>query len=301
MDDFARRKQRLLSGLVAEGGAASVLGEGDTSSARRQDAGGVDSRADKSLKGAIDALLVPICNLLNSHADYVTTSCCSGRISVYRHAQTASGKRIKSGGRLLFVSHEPVRLSDSDITLSDVLQGSRHYPSKKAETAREKHLQQQPVMSHTDLKLEPLILHVEASSPQAAVALLRAAVAAGLRESGISALGRRNLVALRGSERLEVPLAVQAATLPCELLAADGDAGVSADGEKVLVSPAHFKVLLHICNEKLMCNERQINRLRETLERHLKPQADPKAAFQEVRHKSSLPVCCIHPSKQKLQ
>ena len=38
---------------------------------------------DKSPKGFLDAPIVELVNLLNSHKDYVTTSSCSGRIVLY--------------------------------------------------------------------------------------------------------------------------------------------------------------------------------------------------------------------------
>ena len=41
---------------------------------------------DKSVKGFLDEKCIPICDLLNGHPDYVTTSSCSGRIALFHTA-----------------------------------------------------------------------------------------------------------------------------------------------------------------------------------------------------------------------
>jgi tRNA wybutosine-synthesizing protein 3 len=48
------------------------------------------SKIDKSPKGSVDEAIIPLIELLNRHDDYVTTSSCSGRVSVY-----CAGKGIK--------------------------------------------------------------------------------------------------------------------------------------------------------------------------------------------------------------
>lgn len=289
MEDFAKRKQRILKGLVHKGAGATpedLDRKVDVSNSSAV------SKPDKSLKGGIDALLVPICELLNSHPDYFTTSCCSGRITAYQQAHTATGKRVKSGGRLVFVSHDPVDLLEADQLLTDILGGSRHYPEKKASKDADREDAPATLM-HTDLKLEPVILHVEASTATAALVLLRAAIAAGLRESGISALGRRNLVAIRGSQRMEVPLTLGGAS-PAISVAGSGQpqgarethSAAQRGEEVVLVTREYFASLLFLCNEKLKCNERQITRLYEAFRKELGAQgvqASNTEEWEEVR------------------
>jgi tRNA wybutosine-synthesizing protein 3 len=46
---------------------------------------------DFSPKGSIDAPVVELVNFLNHLSDYVTTSSCSGRISVYRDENSTKG------------------------------------------------------------------------------------------------------------------------------------------------------------------------------------------------------------------
>src|SRR5581483_6891205 len=48
------------------------------------------SKIDKSPKGSVDEAILPLIELLNKHDDYVTTSSCSGRTSIY-----CAGKGIK--------------------------------------------------------------------------------------------------------------------------------------------------------------------------------------------------------------
>ncbi|OEH78555.1 kelch repeat-containing protein [Cyclospora cayetanensis] len=290
MEDFPKRKQRILRGLIPEGESPTSQ---ELACACDEGMGyleGNTPKQDKSLKGSVDALLVPICAYLNAHPEYVTTSCCSGRITAYQQAHTSDGKRVKSGGRLVFVSHEAVDLSAAERLLTEILEGSRHYPEKrtgKADTERsEKAL---PALSHTDLKLEPVILHVESATAPAALALLRAAIAAGLRESGILSLGKRNIVAIRGSQRLEAPLTLGlrgSLQLPGLPRSDEGADPADAEGEQLLVTSAYFSSLLLLCNEKLKCNERQIGRLYEVLRKNLSPEQilSPDAHdFQEVR------------------
>ncbi|KAL8437363.1 hypothetical protein ACSSS7_000958 [Eimeria intestinalis] len=269
-EEFAKRKSRVLKGLLPQDAADESAGP-DTALGVHKEAANI--RPDRSLKGAVDALLVPLCAFLNAHPDYVTTSCCSGRITAYQQAHAATGKRVKSGGRLVYVSHEPVDVRDSHRLLQEILQGCRHYPEKKTEkeTATGEAAAALPTLSHTDLKFEPLILHVEAATQAAALALLRVAVASGLRESGISALGKRNLVAIRGSQRMEAPLTLRASPALPDALGCTYTAqpGVTWHEETVLVTPAYFSSLLFLCNEKLKSNERQLNRLYEALQQEL--------------------------------
>ncbi|KAL8271463.1 hypothetical protein Esti_004664 [Eimeria stiedai] len=269
-EEFAKRKQRVLKGLLPQDAADKFLGP-DAAVRVQKEAANI--KPDRSLKGSVDALLVPLCELLNTHPDYVTTSCCSGRITAYQQARTATGKRVKSGGHLVYVSHEPVDVRVSDKLLQEILQGCRHYPEKKTEKEAARGEAAFPALSHTDLKFEPLILHVEAATQAAALVLLRVAVAAGLRESGISALGKRNLVAIRGSQRMEAPITLGVPSAPLGALGCTYTAqpGVFREEETVLVTPAYFSSLLFLCNEKLKCNERQLNRLYEALQQELAP------------------------------
>lgn len=111
---------------------------------------------DASPKGSIDTLILPLITRLNEHPDVVTTSSCSGRVSVFLEAAkrvpppvppapallpsvpsatavaaaaaTAANAGIGGkgdGGRWLFVAHDPVVIGGhaSDDELSNILFG----------------------------------------------------------------------------------------------------------------------------------------------------------------------------------
>jgi tRNA wybutosine-synthesizing protein 3 len=83
--------------------------------------------SDKSPKGSVDEGIRELIDEINGHEGLVTTSSCAGRISVF---QEGNGRTIgsdnegvdlgtslvvggKGGGKFLFVSHEPVSISDA--------------------------------------------------------------------------------------------------------------------------------------------------------------------------------------------
>src|SRR5437764_14316521 len=72
---FHTRKHLILTSLGNNDGNDS----GSSSSSNTN----TGAKSDKSPKGSIDELMLPLINLLNKHNDYVTTSSCSGRIAVY--------------------------------------------------------------------------------------------------------------------------------------------------------------------------------------------------------------------------
>jgi tRNA wybutosine-synthesizing protein 3 len=81
---------------------------------------------DGSPKGFIDTQIIPLINRLNEHGEVITTSSCSGRVSVFLEGvkkprarqsfveETDEGTGNASfggkgdGGKWLFVSHDPV-------------------------------------------------------------------------------------------------------------------------------------------------------------------------------------------------
>ena len=179
--------------------------------------------SDRSPKGSVDARCYPVMEYLNGEADYVTTSSCSGRVSLWQDAgehaggegapdrdeeaepeaeageeegeaatAAASGgasKKKSGGGGWLYVSHDL---------------------PEQAEVVR--------VFGEADLsrgvvwvKFEPYILHVQARTLEASTVLLRAGLAAGFRNSGIVVGGSAErpsyIVAFRHTAKLDCPLA----------------------------------------------------------------------------------------------
>ncbi|SCU90272.1 LANO_0D08174g1_1 [Lachancea nothofagi CBS 11611] len=153
---------------------------------------------DLSPKGTIDELCVPIMKLINSHKDMVTTSSCSGRLSVFVEGNKLHNDGLKSGGKgeggkWLFVTHDRDQVRNWDHRITE------------------------PVVYNTDLggapldsstryilyKYEPFILHVKCRDFQSASKLFNTAMSCGFRESGI---GSNNIVALRVNIKLDVPI-----------------------------------------------------------------------------------------------
>jgi tRNA wybutosine-synthesizing protein 3 len=81
----------------------------------------VSSAPDLSPKGFIDVQILPLISRLNVHEDVVTTSSCSGRVSVFVEGAKDTSNRVGGkgdGGKWLFVEHDPVDIagmSDSQI------------------------------------------------------------------------------------------------------------------------------------------------------------------------------------------
>lgn len=147
-------------------------------------------KLDKSPKGSIDAPIVALVHKINAHADFVTTSTCSGRISLFAHSATAAA--AETPGRWLFVSHALVELKEIHAALeADVLE-------KMAIDG----------LGEVMLKVEPAILHVQCRTLDDATELLRIATAYGFRESGIVlSSSQKVMLAVRTtSNMMEVPL-----------------------------------------------------------------------------------------------
>lgn len=133
---------------------------------------------DKSPKGGVDAPIVPLLDVLNSHPSYFTTSSCSGRVSILAHQRRPpsfdSGmvedekkpysKKKAGGGGWIFVSHDP---ADPEAVV-DLLFGER---AKAME-------------GELVFRFEPLIVAVECRDVAAAQALVSTAISCGFRESG---------------------------------------------------------------------------------------------------------------------
>ena len=129
--------------------------------------------------------LVEMVAALNRHHDYATTSSCGGRISFFHKDITSPGAaeiKMKRGAGLgiVFSSHDPVEESEATVL--------RGYPLDV------------PSLGILKLKMEPLILHVMCRNVKTGQGLVLAAIAAGLKRSGmiLSSKGHVNVVARGG-------------------------------------------------------------------------------------------------------
>lgn len=124
---------------------------------------------DFSPKGSIDEPVKDLVDFINSLPDLVTTSSCSGRIAVYTWTPSVTvddeAASNKGAGTWQYVNHGekgPLTVEALNECLASAWPGSSSY-----------------------LKVEPLILHVQAASIESARRLLSLCMRAGYRESGI--------------------------------------------------------------------------------------------------------------------
>ncbi|SPQ97174.1 tRNA(Phe) 7-[(3-amino-3-carboxypropyl)-4-demethylwyosine(37)-N(4)]-methyltransferase [Plasmodiophora brassicae] len=191
-------------------------------------------RGDKSPKGSIDDLVLPIMDVVNQCDDFVTTSSCSGRVAVYVDCDPEDvSRKVKKGGVWLFVSHDalPVddvvctifpRHSEGDGTLRFCVD---EYPDASA-----------PLVY---FKFEPFILHVASRSEQAAQAFLATSLRAGYGNSGIQKLN----VQVRDTLKLDVPIGTY-----------------SGDTISLFVSKPYIELLSRLANDKFRENVAKLDR-----------------------------------------
>ncbi|KAK6932305.1 hypothetical protein RJ641_001929 [Dillenia turbinata] len=156
---------------------------------------------DKSPKGTIDTPIIPLLKTLNSHSDFFTTSSCSGRISILSTpltTSTAKPNKKARGGSWLYITHE---LANPN-SVVNLLFNNKSSPSDQN--------------SELVFRFEPFILAVECRDVDSADNLVRIAISSGFRESGITGVGRRVIVGIRSSIRMEVPLGMEGGVMVTE-------------------------------------------------------------------------------------
>ncbi|KAF9380849.1 hypothetical protein CPC16_010117 [Podila verticillata] len=260
---------------------------------------------DKSPKGYVDEPLLPLIVLINTHADYVTTSSCSGRICTYLEgldegaenseegdsntnnneeeepkgfdentslAAVEASKRAK-GGQWLYVSHDPVELVEQEEGLNsrwiiDTLFGPEaHRVVTMEEQQQQKHAQQIKTlgMARSQLvyfKFEPMILHIEASTPTAAKQFLNHSLFSGYRNSGILPSAKRTMLAIRSTLKLDAPIAY----IPHP---SSTSSTASSHPIYLMVSLTYLRVLIELSNDKFRANVDQMSRFEQRLSEHL--------------------------------
>ncbi|CAM9024836.1 unnamed protein product [Wickerhamomyces anomalus] len=217
-DPFSQKKQQILKEI------ATTLGD----------------VPDLSPKGSIDELCIPIMNLINAHQDMVTTSSCSGRVSVF-----VEGVKIKDeshtkiggkgdGGHWLYVSHGK---NSIDNWFQDKFEYSK-VPSNELN-----HLSTRYIL----FKFEPLILHAKCRNLETASALYTTAMGCGFRESGI---GINNIVAIRISLKLDIPI---------------GYYNETNDKFVAFVDENYLKIVTQLSLDRFNENEKRLNMLYDAI------------------------------------
>ena len=139
---------------------------------------------DKSKKGGVDAPIVDLIELINNSIDYVTTSSCSGRVSIF----VAKPEHTKSSGEWLFISHDQIKSFEE---IQNCFTNISEYPEKTL----------------ISFKFEPFIVHVMCRSLQAARKLHHLVSECGFKNSGITVGKNKIVLAIRSTILLDVPIA----------------------------------------------------------------------------------------------
>lgn len=257
-------------------------------------------KLDKSPKGSLDVPIASLVYALNRHPDFVTTSCCSGRVVLFASAP-GSGR----GGRWLLVRHGTVEVSDVQAALSGkpsfdspengggalahggipeatgrgaMGSGVIEAPAKLAASAATAATAASVAAPQTaeapgvvSLKVEPAILHVQCRTVDAAKRLLQVALRAGYRESGLVL-----------SESSKVMLAIRTTSncleMPMALTACCGGGADNGGDVRRLVHDEYLTFAVNHANEKFDATQQRLATLEAELERMIREDDEGRAA-----------------------
>jgi len=192
---------------------------------KRQIFESVTNGCDNSSIGKIDEHVINLCSLFFDSQNYVTTSSCSGRVSVYWEGPEDK----KRSGKWLFVSHDKI----DPAALRDQI---GPIPQEEGLTM---------------FRFEGFVVHVEARELDSARELLTVALSCGYKNSGLVIGGsthekgnyfKRVMVGIRGTLKLEIPIA--------------------KDG-KWIVDDDYLKFVGELANQKFDENQKRIAKFEE--------------------------------------
>ena len=186
---------------------------------RKQD---VLSKLDKSFKNSWDEKILKLCEKINSMEEYYTTSSCAGRVVVMIDQDK------KEHGLFIKVYHD---LLDFEGLKRDLIQAAA-----SPATA--------PKRGLLKLKMEACALHVACCDLESAQRIVDLAWKAGWKKSGIITTGKRFIVELTSTEKLEFP--------------------IIQDG-KILVGDDFLEIVVKRSNDKLKRGWEKIEKLGELL------------------------------------
>ena len=168
----------------------------------------------------VDSGILPILNIINKSDEYYTTSSCFGRIVLLEIPIIGNKKEAKSLGKW----HRAIELNE---LLS------------AAENAKDGQLW---VLSQSP------IIHIAASSVSAAEKILKIAIACGFKNSGIKSIGKRIVIEILSTERLDAPI---------------------GENAKPLCNNEHLGLLVKISNEIMEKSTLKLSRLESKLRKDL--------------------------------
>ncbi len=158
-------------------------------------------KKDKSSKGEWDSRIIDLCRKINKKKEYYTTSSCAGRITLVKDLPE------KRKGVFLFMTHNRLGLSQLRKNLKKITYKKLIY-----------------------FKQEPCILHIACSDINNANRVLNKAILAGWKRSGILSVGKRVMLELISTEKLELPIISKG---------------------KILVNDDYLRLLIKEANKKL--------------------------------------------------
>jgi len=171
------------------------------------------SKADKSHIGRWDEKIMSLCRKINKSDKYYTTSSCSGRIIII------ADQDKKARNLFLKRYHNLISFEQLKKDLKEVAKKNKDL---------------------IKFKLDPCALHVACKSLEDANELYSKAKLAGWKKSGIIAIGKRYVVELNSTERLEFPI---------------------INDNEILVNDEFLRILVKRANEKLKKTWKKIRKL----------------------------------------
>ncbi|KAG0051311.1 hypothetical protein BGZ83_003871 [Gryganskiella cystojenkinii] len=193
-------------------------------------------------------------------------------------AAVEAAKRAK-GGQWLYVSHDPVEWPSFEDQKSaerkwilETLFGPEAHRvvvmKDDMEADEEKdHRGQEPEtvdIAKAQLvyfKFEPMILHIESSTPAAAKVFLNHSLFSGYRNSGILPSAKRTMLAIRSTLKLDAPIAY---VIPSSSMADSTTPKI-----QLMVTLSYLRVLIRLSNDKFTSNVAQMARFEARLKEHL--------------------------------
>ena len=220
------------------------------------------SKKDKSSKNDWDKKIKSLCKKINSFENYYTTSSCSGRIVLM------IDKKKKAPKLFQFMSHDLIDFEELKKNLNKIIKlHSQVCDISKKQLTEKNHIKSKeqlntPKQKISDIlltasdnfrakqrqiikfKQEPCILHVACETLKDAEELYKKAKLSGWKRSGIISSGKRFVVELNSTEKLEFPI---------------------INKNKIIVSDEFLKLIVKKSNENLKKSWGKIGKLKSSL------------------------------------
>jgi len=174
------------------------------------------SKNDKSSIGKWDTKIVKLCRKINKSENYYTTSSCSGR------AALIIDETKKQKGLFIKLYHNLLEFEDLK---KDLIEAKK-------------------IKKDVRFKQEAVILHVACKTLNDAVKLLKKSQLAGWKRAGIISTGKRIVVELNSTEKLEFPI---------------------IENGKILADDYFLKIIVKKSNENLKKSWEKIEKLEKLI------------------------------------